>query len=233
MYLCALIPKTQALRQFGLAYFFLENIFMISAEHSISRQEKSTSQKSVQDSHNNLSNLQQSPLSKMRTAFPQKTPTYANECVAAGPISDLSILIRCSALEWYCILCCSVLQRVAACCSVLQCVAVHCNVLKCICQCAAVCCSALQCAAVCCSVLQGVTGSSSLLQCVAVCCSVLQRVPVEHLSSILILPNKTSWRGSGEGQHAHTNHTHTTRIHTHTHTHQRKTSWRRSEIGRF
>jgi len=47
------------------------------------------------------------------------------------------------------VVCCSVLQCVAACCRVLQCVTACCNVL----QCVAVCCSVLQCAAVCCSVL--------------------------------------------------------------------------------
>jgi len=74
------------------------------------------------------------------------------------------------------VLCCSVLQCVAACCSVLQCVAVSnfcCSVL----QCVAACCSVSQCVAVsnfCCSVLQRVAACCSVLQCVAVsnfCCS--------------------------------------------------------------
>jgi len=76
------------------------------------------------------------------------------------------------------VVCCSVLQRVAACwglfhllhpgravleaflfvavcCSVLQCIAVYCSVL----QCVAVCCSVLQCIVVCFGVLQCVEGS--------------------------------------------------------------------------
>jgi len=68
-----------------------------------------------------------------------------------------------------CVVCCSVLQRVAARCSALQCVAVRCGVL----QCVAVCWSVLQCIAGCCRVLQGVAGCCRVLQCVAVCCSVL------------------------------------------------------------
>jgi len=72
------------------------------------------------------------------------------------------------------LLCCGVLQCVAACCSVLQCVAVCCSVLsldkeKRISEfrsCVAVRCGVLQCVVACCSVLH----------CVAVCCSVLPRV---------------------------------------------------------
>jgi len=50
------------------------------------------------------------------------------------------------------VLCCSVLQRVAACCSVLQRVAACCSVL----QYVAACCSVLKRVAACCSVLQSV-----------------------------------------------------------------------------
>ena len=54
------------------------------------------------------------------------------------------------------LMCCSILQCVAACCSVLQCVAVCCVWLP----------------------YRIVLGSFSVLQCVAVCCSVLQYVAV-------------------------------------------------------
>jgi len=74
------------------------------------------------------------------------------------------------------IVCCSVLQSVAACCSVLQRVATHASMRI-------VCCSVLQRVAACCSVLQRVATHASMcnvccrvLQSVAECCRVLQGV---------------------------------------------------------
>jgi len=80
-----------------------------------------------------------------------------------------------------CLMCCSVLQRVAVCCSVLQWGVVWLSVLqwgagvsRCsqCCHLYLMCCSLLQCAAVCYSVLRCVAVFYSVLQCVAVCCSV-------------------------------------------------------------
>jgi len=87
------------------------------------------------------------------------------------------------------VLCCSVLQCVAACCSVLQCVAVS-----------NFCCSVLQCVAACCSVLQCVAVSNfccSVLQCVAACCSVLQRVAVRGSLQLLLQYSKRYRMGCG------------------------------------
>ena len=72
------------------------------------------------------------------------------QCAAAVSIMDHEIRGYDSVEVREALMCCSVLQRVAACCSVLQGIAVYCSVL----QCVAVCCSLLQRAAVCRSVLQ-------------------------------------------------------------------------------
>jgi len=79
------------------------------------------------------------------------------------------------------VVCCSVLQCVAAfwrvCCSVLQCVAVYRRVLARVVVCCSVlqsavmCCSVSQCVAMCCRKLQRVDACCNVLVCVAACCS--------------------------------------------------------------
>ena len=66
-----------------------------------------------------------------------------------------------------CVVCCSVLQCVAACCSVYD--ARQSTLYR---EFMDQVCGVLQCVAVCCSVLQCVAVCSGVLQCVAACCSV-------------------------------------------------------------
>ena len=91
---------------------------------------------------------------------------------------SVAVLLQCIAM-CYRVVCCSVLQCVAAketVCSeyippLFVCVSSNVSVAVCQLQCVAVCCSTLQCVAVCCSVLQCIAVCCSVLQCVAVCCS--------------------------------------------------------------
>ena len=98
------------------------------------------------------------------------------------------------------VVCCSMLQCIAAYCSFLQCVAVFCGVLQCVAvscsgcvyigllgssfqgfavDASQMCCNVLQCVAMCCSVLLSElfrSHLSNVSKCAAVCCNVLQCV---------------------------------------------------------
>jgi len=122
------------------------------------------------------------------------------QCVALADVQSASVLCASH------VVCCSVLQCVAACCSVLQRVAVCCSVL----QCGVVWCSVLQCVAVRCSMLQCVAGCSigGCPKCVSAMWNSHITIPATHCNCV-----ESGYRHTLQHTATHCN----TRQHTATH----------------